>query len=106
MATVLFSVVLRRSLSTGLVVLLMAALCACVHEPAYNKKRLRVLLGFLANVLFTVLIGFAAVDIAKGGDLVGSVLSIATAFILFVIPGAAALILRLSGAEEPATGEP
>ena len=106
LATVLISVVLRRSLSTGLVMLSVAALCACFHEPAYNNRRLRVSLGVLANILFSVLIGFGAFDIAKGGDLVGTGMSIATAFILFVIPGAAALILSLSGAEKPVTGAP
>lgn len=101
LATVLISVVLRRSLSAGLVMLSVAALCACFHEPVYNKKRLRVSLGVLANMLFSVLIGFAAFDIAKGGDMVGAGMSIAAALILFVIPGAAALILSLPGAEKP-----
>ncbi|MBK9373360.1 MAG: hypothetical protein IPN03_06425 [Holophagales bacterium] len=85
----------KKRLGIASAAMLLASLAGCLHYFAFHKRKLRRVLGVLANSLYAMLLSYVAVDVIRDGDIVGGLAITATAIGFFILPGLAAL--RRSG---------
>jgi hypothetical protein len=84
-------VAVREGVSIGSIACTAAGLCGCAHEWAIRKGKPARLLNVLANSLFAVLMLMGVIDAMAEGRSGTAILLLATALVLFVMPGVVAL---------------